>query len=155
MILYIYKASHWCYCHGFHRVSRLLTKVIFLLFNAFIPGSASIGAGTRLGYSGMGIVFHKNATVGRDCLVGHQVTLGTKVPYFSNIESFDVPCVGDNVYVGSGSKLLGKITIGHNSVIAANSVVITDVPENVIYAGSPPRFVREIAGNRAILFSDD
>lgn len=155
MIMTFYRASRWCHCHGFYRVSRFLTKVKFFLFNAFIPGSAAIGEGTVLGYSGMGIVLHKNARVGRDCLIGQQVTLGTKVPYFSSTESSDVPCVGDNVYIASGSKLLGKISVGNNSVIAANSVVVTDVPENAVFAGVPAKFVRHISGNRAVRLLND
>lgn len=48
--------------------------------------------------------------------------------------------VGDNAWIGAGAVVLPGINIGHNSVIAANSVVTEDVPPNALYAGSPAKF---------------
>ncbi|OMJ07310.1 putative acetyltransferase [Smittium culicis] len=52
--------------------------------------------------------------------------------------------IGDNVWIGGGSIVLPGITIGNNSVVAAGSVVTKDVPENVVVAGNPAKFMKKI-----------
>ena len=52
--------------------------------------------------------------------------------------------IGDNVWVGSGAKIMPNVEIGNNSVIAAGAVVTKNVPENVVVAGVPARIIREI-----------
>lgn len=52
--------------------------------------------------------------------------------------------IGDNVWLGAGVVVLPGVKIGNNSVVAANSVVLSDVPENVLYAGTPAVFKRNI-----------
>jgi len=52
--------------------------------------------------------------------------------------------IGENVWIGAGVVVLPGITIGDNSVIAANSVVTTDVPANCLYAGTPAKFKKAL-----------
>ena len=75
----------------------------------------------------MGIVIGETATVGNDCTIYHQVTLGGtgKDKYKRH------PDLGNNEMVGSGAKVLGPIKIGNNVKIGANSVVLKDIPDNV------------------------
>lgn len=66
------------------------------------------------------------------------------VIYYS-AQLFSAPIsIGDNVWLGAGVVVLPGVKIGNNSVIAANSVVLSDVPENVLYAGNPAVFKRNI-----------
>lgn len=71
-----------------------------------------------------GIIVSHNASVGRNCTIFHQVTIGET--------RGGAPRIGDNVIIGAGAKILGKITIGNNVSIGANAVVVHDVPDHAV-----------------------
>lgn len=91
--------------------------------------------------SGGLIVQHGYATIidprriGKNCWVNQGVTIG----YTNNT---DCPTIGDNVTIYSGAKVLGDIHVGNNVVIAANAVVVKDVPDNCIVGGVPARILK-------------
>lgn len=98
-----------------------------------------------------GCVFLDNAqiSIGNDTLIGPHVTLATADHYVSpelrgNGVTQAPISIGDNVWLGAGVVVLPGVKIGNNSVIAANSVVCSDVPENALYAGTPAVFKRNI-----------
>lgn len=98
-----------------------------------------------------GCVFLDNAqiSIGNDTLIGPNVTLTTAShetsPALRGSGVTQAPInIGDNVWLGAGVVVLPGVTIGNNSVIAANSVVRSDVPENALYAGTPAIFKRNI-----------
>lgn len=80
--------------------------------------------------------------IGRDCSVNPWVTIGMSA---SRRWGFDKsgPIIGDDVYIGTGAKVLGPITIGDGARIGANSVVIDDVPAGATVVGAPARVVHE------------
>ena len=84
----------------------------------------------------MAVVIHARAKVGKNCVIGTCVTIGGKSHHY------EVPVIGDNVYIGSGAKILGPITIGDNVVIGANAVVVKDVPSNCVVAGIPAKVIK-------------
>ncbi|MEW5820456.1 MAG: serine O-acetyltransferase [Cyanobacteriota bacterium] len=86
---------------------------------------------------GMGVVIGATTIVGDDCLLYQGVTLGGTGKETGKRH----PTLGNNVVVGSGAKVLGNITIGNNVRIGAQSVVITDVPNNCTVVGVPGRIV--------------
>lgn len=90
----------------------------------------------------VGIVISRNASIGNNCVIYQNVTIGTKS--YENTDPSNYPCLGDNVIVYAGAVIVGNVKIGNNAVIAANSVVISDVPENALYAGSPARLIKYI-----------
>ena len=79
-------------------------------------------------------------TIGRNCTINPYVTIGlsnsSKVGF-----SLRGPTLGDNVYIGTGAKILGPVTIGNNVKIGANAVVITDIPDNHTAIGAPARAI--------------
>ncbi len=84
-----------------------------------------------------GLVVGETAVVGNNCSFLHAVTLGG-----SGKETGDRhPKIGENVLIGAGAKVLGNITVGDGSRIAAGSVVLADVPPNVTVAGVPAKIV--------------
>lgn len=87
---------------------------------------------------GMGVVIGETAKVGANVTMYHGATLGGTG--FATGKRH--PTVGDNVTIGSGAKLLGPITVGDGAKIGANTVVITDVPENATVVGNPGHPVR-------------
>jgi serine O-acetyltransferase len=92
---------------------------------------------------GMGIVIGETAEIGDDCLIYHGVTLGGTGKDVGKRH----PTIGNNVLIGTGAKVLGPINVGDNSRIAANSVVLKDIPEDSTAVGIPARVVR-IAGQK-------
>ena len=86
---------------------------------------------------GMGIVIGETATIGDDCTIYHNSTLGGT----GKDKNKRHPDLGNNVMVGSGAKVLGPIKIGDNVKIGANCVVLHDIPSNKTIVGIPERIV--------------
>ena len=107
-----------------------------------IHPAARIGDGLFIDH-GMGVVIGETAEVGDNVTMYQGVTLGGTG--FATGKRH--PTVEDNVTIGSGSKLLGPITIGHGAKIGANAVVIHDVPANATVVGNPGHPVR-VEGRR-------
>lgn len=117
-------------------VPALLRKANYYLHHSVVPPEADIGEGTVLGYGGLGVVIHEDATIGRHCLVSQQVTIGGR----SGRDG--VPTIGDYVRIGAGAKILGKVRVEDFAVIGANAVVTKDVRRGAVVAGVPAREIR-------------
>jgi serine O-acetyltransferase len=98
-----------------------------------ISPRASIGEGLYIGHVG-GVLISPHAVIGRDCDISHRVTIGS-----SAMGREGAPVLGDNIYIGTGATLVGKIRIGSGAKIAANTLVIDDVPEGATMMGVPGR----------------
>jgi serine O-acetyltransferase len=113
-----------------------LANKFFEIFMALcISPRASIGAGLYIGHVG-GIHINPQAVIGQNCDLGHRVTIGT-----SAMGRQGTPVLGDNVYVGPGAMLIGNIRIGDGAKIAANTLVIDDVPDGATVMGVPGRII--------------
>ena len=71
-----YRISRWLYLHRIPFLPKLITLLIFLIYNSKIPYQAHIGKGTKFGSGGMGVVVHSKAVIGDNCSIGQQVTIG-------------------------------------------------------------------------------
>ena len=98
---------------------------------------------------GMGIVIGETAEIGDDCLIYHGVTLGGTGKDHGKRH----PTIGNNVLISCGAKVLGPFKVGDNARIAANAVVLSEVPEQATAVGIPAQVVR-IAG-RSTHFADE
>lgn len=74
--MFFYKISRWLYLRHIPFIPKLITLLIFLIYNSKVPYKAKIGKGTKLGYGGIGVVIHSSATTGTNCLVSQNVTIG-------------------------------------------------------------------------------
>lgn len=131
----LYRLGRYLHSRGLRRFALLISRFNRLLFGVWLPSSANIGRGTRLGYWGLGIVIHSEVSIGRNCLIAQNVTIGR------NLGDRGVPLLGDNVYVGAGSVVFGQIHVGNGCIIGANSVVNHSVEEGDIVAGNPARVI--------------
>jgi serine O-acetyltransferase len=134
--IHFHRVQRWLADRGVPVLPRVVHRLIFLLFNCVIPPEAELGEGTWFGYGGMGVVIHSRARLGRRVFVSPQVTIGGRSGLW------DVPVIEDDVYIGSGAKVLGPIRVGRGATIGANAVVIDDVPEEAVVAGVPARVLR-------------
>ncbi|XSC45482.1 serine acetyltransferase [Bradyrhizobium sp. RDT10] len=96
-----------------------------------LPCEAIVGRNFVIDHFG-GIIVSGYARFGDNCRIRNGVVVGLR-----RVDEPVAPVIGNNVDIGSGAKLLGPITIGDNSLIGANAVVIEDVPENSIAIGVP------------------
>ena len=94
----------------------------------------------------MGVVIGETAEVGDNVTLYHGVTLGGTT--WKKIKRH--PTIGNNVVVGTGAKILGPITIGDNTRIGANSVVVNEIPSNSVVVGIPGKVVFRVEGEKRI-----
>ena len=106
--------------------------------NAFIPPQNNIKRFvTPHGFNG--IFISTKAKIGENCVIFHQVTIGSNT--LSDSKNSGFPIVGDNVIIGAGAKIIGKVTVGNNVRIGANCIVVDNVPDNCTVVLSKPRII--------------
>ena len=125
-ILVFHRIAHFLYNHRLLFLARLVSQIGRFFTGIEIHPGAKIGKRLFIDH-GMGIVIGETATVGNNCTIYHNSTLGGtgKDKYKRH------PDLGNNVMVGAGAKVLGPIKIGNNVKIGANSTVLKDIPDNV------------------------
>ncbi|ASO04884.1 serine O-acetyltransferase [Arenibacter algicola] len=133
---HLYKLSNKLYRWKIPFFPKIIKLMCFLIYNSSLPYQCELGKGTRFAYSGIGVVLHKRTRIGANCTIGTNVTIGGKSGHY------EVPVIGDNVYIATGAKVLGPIIIGDNVTIGANAVVIKNIPSNVIVAGIPAKIIK-------------
>lgn len=143
-----YQLERWFYLHHLKLIAWLIRSWIYLIHNSYVPYTCDIGDGTEFGYKGIGVVIHNEAKIGKNCVIGTNVTIGggagksNKIIHEFDMFRKNVPVIGDRVYIGTGAKVLGPIVIGNDAIIGANAVVINDVPEKNVVGGVPARVLR-------------
>ena len=140
--LLFHRVSHWLYRHRLFFLARLNSQIARHLTGIEIHPGAKIGRRFVIDH-GMGIVIGETAEIGDDCLIYHGVTLGGT----GKDQGKRHPTLGNNVLVSTGAKVLGPFKVGDNSRIAANAVVLSEIPPNATAVGVPARVVR-IAGEK-------
>ena len=125
-------------------VSLVLNKSCEIFMEMCIDPSATIGEGLFIAHIG-GVHINPGATLGRNCDIAHRVTIGT-----SAMGRKGAPVLGDNVYVGTGATIVGKIRVGDGAKIAANTLVITNVPEGATMMGVPGRIIMRQAAAKVL-----
>ena len=133
-----HKVAHWCYEHNHKFLARYISQRTRHKTGIEIHPGAKIGKRLVIDH-GMGIVIGETTEIGDDCLLYQGVTLGGTGKDTGKRH----PTIGNNVLVGSGAKVLGPFKVGDNSRVAANSVVLREIPENSTAVGSPARVVRQ------------
>lgn len=133
-----YRVGHWLYSQGRHDLAYFVQMRVSEVFGVDIHPAAKIGQGIMIDHA-HSIVIGETAVVGDNVSMLHSVTLGG-----TGKEDDDRhPKIGDGVLIGAGAHVLGNITIGHCSRIAAGSVVLSDVPPCKTVAGVPAKIVGE------------
>ena len=132
-----HRIAHFFYKRKFFFIARLISQFARWLTGIEIHPGAKIGKGVFIDH-GMGVIIGETAEVGDDCTIYQNVTLGGTGKDHGKRH----PTIGKNVLIGSGAKVLGPFTVGDNSKIAANAVVLNEVPPNSTCVGVPARVVR-------------
>lgn len=134
----IYRISNFFYRYSMAKIAKLISYMNLLLFKTWIPGSAQIGKDLTIGYWGIGLVIHSKAVIGNKCKIGQNVTIGG-----GRFGDTRVPIIGNNVFIGTGSVVIGEIQIGNNVIIGANTFVNKSIPDNCTVVGNPMCIIEE------------
>lgn len=115
-------------------------------FGIDIRPETEIGPGLYIGHFG-GIVVASTAHIGRNCNLSQCVTIGVA----ATTRKQGHPVIGDNVYIGSGAKIIGPVTIGNNCAIGANAVVTKDIPSHSTAVGIPAKVINQNGSDCSLL----
>ena len=140
--LIFHRVSHWFWRHHLRFLGRLNSQIGRRWTGIEIHPGATIGRRLVMDH-GMGIVIGETAEIGDDCLIYHGVTLGGTGKDGGKRH----PTIGNNVMIACGAKVLGPFRVGDNARIAANAVVLQEVPDDATAVGIPAKIVR-IAGEK-------
>ncbi len=132
-----HRIAHWFFKHGHFYIARSISQRSRKRTGIEIHPGATIGKRLVIDH-GMGIVIGETTIIGDDCLLYQGVTLGGS----GKEKGKRHPTLGNNVLVGAGAKVLGSFTVGDNARIAANAVVLNEIPENATAVGVPAKVVR-------------
>jgi serine O-acetyltransferase len=124
------KEPRWVWAPA--RIALVFIRKLFQILTLIdIHPDAVIGPGALIAHGGP-VRIHGDTQIGADCALHHVCTIGAGPQPGGAI-------IGDHVYIGCHSSVIGSITIGDNAVIAANSLVISDVPPGCTAMGVPAK----------------
>ena len=121
--------------------------------NADIPLITQIDGMPTFPHGLTGIFISNGAKIGKNCVIFHQVTIGSNT--LPDSRGKGAPVIGDNVFIGCGAKIIGNVRIGNNVRIGANCVVTQDIPDNATVVLEKPRIIvhTEPKDNRYVVFT--
>lgn len=119
-------------------IHAVLFRLVRNIYGIELYASATIGRRFLIGHQS-GIVIHRFATFGDDCLIRQNVTLGEGGMGRDNFSAGIGPVIGNNVDIGAGAVIIGNIRIGDHVRIGPNAVVMTDIPSNATVMAPPAR----------------
>lgn len=134
--IWFHRISHWFWKHEFWFLGRFTSHIGRFMTGVEIHPGATIGQGFFIDH-GMGVVIGETAEIGENVTLYHGVTLGGVS--WEKVKRH--PTLMDNVVIGSGAKILGPFTVGKDSKVGSNSVVVKEVPPNSTVVGIPGRVV--------------
>ena len=116
-----------------------LYKLYTLFHGAYIPLTNDIADSVNYIHAPYGCFFSSTCKIGENCTIQQHVTIGSN--FINKKEDGGAPIIGNNVFIGAGAKIIGKIKIGNNVNIGAGCIVVTDIPDNVTVVMNKPRII--------------
>ncbi len=137
--LLVYRLGRWANARN-NRLARrsaqkiygAISMVVSTVTRVWLPAQVTLGDGFHIIHAEGSISIHPDVVIGKRCGIMHNVTIGTNM-------IAGVPKIGDDVFIGVNSTVLGNIRIGDRVRIGANTAVTTDVPSDSIVIGSPAK----------------
>jgi serine O-acetyltransferase len=142
--VFFHQISNFFYKAGFDLIARIISQTIRFFTGIEIHPGAKIGKNLFIDH-GMGVVVGETSEIGDNVTIYHNVTLGGSSPSIDSERQRHEkrhPTIGNDVVIGSGAQIIGPIKVGNNARIAANAVVVKDVPENATMVGIPAKAVK-------------
>ena len=146
--VFFHRIANFFHLAGFHLIARIISQTNRFFTGIEIHPGAKIGKNLFIDH-GMGVVIGETSEIGNNVTIYHAVTLGGISPSIDSERQRHEkrhPTIGDDVVIGSGAQIIGPVKVGNSSRIAANAVVVNDVPENTTMVGVPAKAVK--SGNK-------
>ena len=140
----IHRLTHKLWQLKLPLIPRLLSHLNRLFTGIEIHPGAKIGKNLFIDH-GMGVVIGETSEIGDNVTIYHAVTLGGISPSIDSERQRNEkrhPTIGDHVVIGSGAQIIGPVVVGKSARIAANAVVVKDVPESATMVGIPAKAVK-------------
>ena len=146
----MHRISHRLWEYKLPLLPRLLSHLTRFFTGVEIHPGAKIGKNLFIDH-GMGVVIGETSEIGDNVTIYHAVTLGGSSPSIDSERQRHEkrhPTIGNDVVIGSGAQIIGPVNVGTGARIAANAVVVKDVPDNATMVGIPAKAVKlENKGN--------
>jgi serine O-acetyltransferase len=143
-----HRIANFFHVAGFYLLARIISQTIRFFTGIEIHPGAKIGKNLFIDH-GMGVVIGETSEIGNNVTIYHAVTLGGISPSIDSERQRNEkrhPTIGDDVVIGSGAQVIGPIKVGNRSRIAANAVVVNDVPDDSTMVGVPAKIIK--SGNK-------
>ncbi len=142
--VFFHHISNFFYKAGFDLIARIISQTVRFFTGIEIHPGAKIGKNLFIDH-GMGVVIGETSEIGDNVTMYHAVTLGGSSPSIDSEKQRHEkrhPTIGDDVVIGSGAQIIGPVKVGNGARIAANAVVVKDVPESATMVGIPAKAVK-------------
>tara|TARA_B110001452_G_scaffold234396_1_gene212669 strand:+ start:490 stop:1068 length:579 start_codon:yes stop_codon:yes gene_type:complete len=142
--VFFHQIANFFYIAGFDIVARIISQTVRFFTGIEIHPGAKIGKNLFIDH-GMGVVIGETSEIADNVTIYHAVTLGGIAPSINSENQRNEkrhPTIGNDVVIGSGAQIIGPIKVGSGSRIAANAVVVNDVPDNSTMVGIPAKAVK-------------
>ena len=146
--VFLHRVANFFHIAGFPLLARIISQTARFFTGIEIHPGAKIGKNLFIDH-GMGVVIGETSEIGNNVTIYHAVTLGGISPSIDSERQRHEkrhPTIGDNTVIGSGAQIIGPVKVGNGSRIAANAVVVNNVPENATMVGVPAKAVK--VGNK-------
>ena len=117
-------------------IVAIAQKLVEIVTGISLPLACEIGDGVYIGHFGS-IILSPQARIGHNCSLAQNVTIGSA----PSAEGRGAPTIGNRVFIGAHSVIVGSVTIGDDAVVCAGSVVNKSVPARAVVMGNPARVV--------------
>ena len=148
--IFFHRIANFFATAKFDLIARIISQFSRFLTGIEIHPRAKIGKNLFIDH-GMGVVIGETSEIGNNVTIYHAVTLGGSSPSIDSERQRHEkrhPTIGNDVVIGSGAQIIGPIKVGNNARIAANAVVVKNVPDNATMVGIPAKAVNlENKGN--------
>ena len=142
--VFLHRVANFFHIAGFHLIARIISQTTRFFTGIEIHAGAKIGKNLFIDH-GMGVVIGETSEIGDDVTIYHAVTLGGISPSVDSERQRHEkrhPTIGNNVVIGSGAQIIGPVKVGNGSRIAANAVVVNDVPNDATMVGVPAKVIK-------------
>ena len=146
--VFLHQIANFFHVAGFDLIARIISQTSRFFTGIEIHPGAKIGKNLFIDH-GMGVVIGETSEIGNNVTIYHAVTLGGISPSIDSERQRHEkrhPTIGNDVVIGSGAQIIGPIKVGNGSRIAANAVVVNDVPEGATMVGVPAKVIK--TGNK-------
>jgi len=142
--VFFHRVANFFHLAGFDLIGRIISQTSRFFTGIEIHPGAKIGKNLFIDH-GMGVVIGETSEIGDNVTIYHAVTLGGISPSIDSERQRHEkrhPTIGNDVVIGSGAQIIGPIKVGDKSRIAANAVVVNNVPENSTMVGVPAKVIK-------------